>query len=143
MFDLALAAVLFCGRAAADRAAGARRASRPPSRWRCSGLVLPRWDLGSFSSGFFRVSIAREYIYRKINKRKWQTPKLVFYEDGIATTVSVDQWDKTYSMKNNGKVDASNDADMPTQIIVGLLPLLFYNQPRRRPRSRWSATARA
>lgn len=90
------------------------------------GLVLPRWDLVSFSAGFFRVSIAREYISRKINKRKWTMPKLVYYEDGIATTVSVDQWEKTFSMKNNGKVDASNDADMPTQIIVGLLPLLFY-----------------
>jgi hypothetical protein len=32
-------------------------------------------------------------------------------------------------VKNNGKVDASNDADMPTQIIVGLLPFLFYSQP--------------
>ena len=48
----------------------------------------------------------------------------------MATTVSVDRWDKTYSLKNNGKVDASNDADMPTQIIVGLLPFLFYNQPQ-------------
>ena len=47
----------------------------------------------------------------------------------MATTVSVDQWDKIYSLKNNGKVDASNDADMPTQIIVGLLPFLFYSQP--------------
>ena len=72
------------------------------------------------------MSIAREYIYRKIHKKNWQHPKLVFYEDGIATTVSVDQWGKTYSLKNNGKVDASNDGDMATQIIVGLLPLLLY-----------------
>ncbi len=50
----------------------------------------------------------------------------MFYEDGVATTVSVDQWGKTFSLKNNGKVDASNDADMATQIIVGLLPLLLY-----------------
>ncbi len=91
------------------------------------GLVLPRWDLVSFSAGFFRMSIAREYISRKVHKGSWKNPKLVFYEDGIATTVSVDQWDKTYSLKNNGKVDASNDADMPTQIVVGLLPLLFYS----------------
>ena len=55
------------------------------------GLVIPRWDLGSFSSGFFRVSIAREYIYRKIHKRDWKMPELVFYEDGMATTVSVDR----------------------------------------------------
>ncbi len=41
--------------------------------------------------------------------------------------MSVDQWGKVFSMKNNGKVDASNDADMPTQISVGLLPLLLYN----------------
>ncbi len=90
------------------------------------GLRLPRWDLVSFSAGFFRVSIAREYIYRKIHKKSWQHPKLVFYEDGVATTVSVDQWGKTYSLKNNGKVDASNDGDMATQIIVGMLPLLLY-----------------
>jgi spermidine synthase len=90
------------------------------------GLVLPRWDLVSFSSGFFRVSIAREYISRQIHKKTWQDPKLVFYEDGTATTVTVDQWGKTYSLKNNGKVDASNDSDMATQIVVGLLPLLFY-----------------
>jgi spermidine synthase len=90
------------------------------------GLVLPRWDLVSFSSGFFRVSIAREYISRQIHKKTWTDPKLVFYEDGTATTVTVDQWGKTYSLKNNGKVDASNDSDMATQIVVGLLPLLFY-----------------
>ena len=90
------------------------------------GLVLPRWNLVSFSSGFFRVSIAREYIYRKIHKKEWKTPKLVSYEDGVATTVTVDQWGKTYSLKNNGKVDASNDGDMATQIIVGILPLLLW-----------------
>jgi spermidine synthase len=90
------------------------------------GLLLPRWNLVSFSSGFFRVSIAREYISRQIHKKPWQDPKLVFYEDGTATTVTVDQWGKMFSLKNNGKVDASNDSDMATQIVVGLLPLLFY-----------------
>jgi spermidine synthase len=90
------------------------------------GLVLPRWNLVTFSSGFFRVSIAREYISRQIHKKAWQDPKLVFYEDGTATTVTVDQWGKMFSLKNNGKVDASNDSDMATQIVVGLLPLLLY-----------------
>ena len=80
---------------------------------------------------------------RKIHKKAWQHPKLVFYEDGSATTVTVDQWGKTFSLKNNGKVDASNDSDMATQIVVGLLPLLLYQGPGRRPRSRSSATARA
>ncbi len=90
------------------------------------GLALPRWNLMLFSSGFFRVSIARDYIYRKLHKKEWKYPELAFYEDGIATTVSVDRWGKTLSLKNNGKVDASNEGDMPTQITVGLLPLLLY-----------------
>ena len=91
-----------------------------------AGPLLPRWDLSSFSAGFFRVSIAQEYLYRKFAKKEWKVPKLVFYEDGVATTVSVDQWGKTFSLKNNGKVDASNDGDMGTQITVGLLPLLLH-----------------
>jgi spermidine synthase len=93
-------------------------------------LALPRWNLSDFSIGFFRVSMARDYIEiveHRHQKKKWQIPKLVYYKDGIATTVSVDQWGKVFSLKNNGKVDASNDADMPTQISVGLLPLLLYH----------------
>src|SRR5262249_22949738 len=90
---------------------------------------VPPWDPGKFSPRFFRVGVGRGDISRKMRKPLWEDPKLVFYEDGTATTVTVDQWDaKTYSLKNNGKVDASNDADMPTQIMVGLLPLLFYDQ---------------
>jgi spermidine synthase len=127
--DLALAALLFSV------------ASALPRRRRLIGigtavamavtaLFLPRWNLTNFSIGFFRISMARDYIdmvERRHQKKKWQTPKLVYYKDGIATTVSVDQWGKVFSMKNNGKVDASNDADMPTQISVGLLPLLLYS----------------
>jgi spermidine synthase len=95
-----------------------------------AALGLPRWNLTNFSIGFFRISMARDYIEmveHRHQRKKWQTPKLVYYKDGIATTVSVDQWGKVFSMKNNGKVDASNDADMPTQISVGLLPLLLYD----------------
>src|SRR5207245_1024565 len=54
---------------------------------------------------------------------------LLYYRDGIATTVSVERWDKTIALKNNGKVDASNDADMPTQIMVGLTPFFFTRAP--------------
>jgi spermidine synthase len=125
---LAIAAALFAvapGLSRGRRAAGVGAAFALAAL----GLVLPRWDLVSFSSGFFRVSIAREYISRQIHKTGWQDPKLVFYEDGTATTVTVDQWGKTFSLKNNGKVDASNDADMATQIVVGLLPLLLYREP--------------
>lgn len=93
------------------------------------GPLLPRWNLTSFSQGFFRVSIARDYVERTHANKEWKRPQLVFYEDGVATTVTVEQWGKTYSLKNNGKVDASSDADMPTQVSVGLLPMLLVHKP--------------
>jgi spermidine synthase len=96
-----------------------------------SGALLPPWNLVNFSVGFFRVSIARDYIARRAQQRGWDKPELMFYEDGVATTVSVDRWGRTYSLKNNGKVDASSDSDMPTQISVGLLPLLLYPHDER------------
>jgi spermidine synthase len=128
VLDLALAALLFSvstSLSVRKRAVGMATALAMA----LVALALPRWNLTSFSIGFFRVSMARDYIEmveHRHQKKKWQTPKLVYYKDGIATTVSVDQWGKVFSMKNNGKVDASNDADMPTQISVGLLPLLLY-----------------
>jgi spermidine synthase len=85
-------------------------------------LVLPRWSLEHFSAGLFRVSIAKDII----ESQKWQLPVLEYYKDGIATTVSVERWGKTVALKNNGKVDASNGDDMATQIMVGLMPLLFH-----------------
>ncbi|MGZ3438199.1 MAG: spermidine synthase, partial [Polyangia bacterium] len=85
--------------------------------------VLPRWSLRHFSVGLFRVSIAKDIIAMN----KWTLPELVYYHDGIATTVSVERWSKTVALKNNGKVDASNGDDMSTQIMVGLMPFVFWN----------------
>ncbi|MFH1132241.1 MAG: fused MFS/spermidine synthase, partial [Pseudomonadota bacterium] len=80
-----------------------------------AGYLLPRWDLYNLSLGVFRPTIARDAMHSA-----WERPKLIYYHDGISTTVSVEQWSsKQYSLKNNGKVDASTGDDMPTQIAVG------------------------
>jgi spermidine synthase len=92
-------------------------------------VALPRWSLVHFSAGLFRVSIAKEII----ESQRWQVPELEYYHDGIATTVSVERWGKTLALKNNGKVDASNGDDMATQIMVGLMPLLFHPTALERP----------
>lgn len=94
-------------------------------------LVLPRWNLTHVSAGLFRMALARDVL----ETGRWTDPKIVYYRDGISTTVSVDQWSGThYSMKNNGKVDASTGDDMPTQITVGLLPILVHPRaPELRP----------
>jgi spermidine synthase len=92
-------------------------------------LFLPRWDLGHFQAGLFRVSLAKEIV----ESGKWAVPELQYYRDGIATTVSVEKWGKHLALKNNGKVDASNGDDMPTQIMVGLMPLLFHPTALEKP----------
>jgi spermidine synthase len=86
--------------------------------------TFPRWNLTHFSAGLFRVSIAKDII----EANKWAQPDLLYYHDGIATTVSVERWGKTVALKNNGKVDASNGDDMATQIMVGLMPLVFHSR---------------
>jgi spermidine synthase/MFS family permease len=88
--------------------------------------ALPRsplaWNLSHMTLGAFRVSLAREVL----NPESWGQPDLVYYRDGISTTVSVERWGRHLSLKNNGKVDASNGDDMPTQIMVSAYPLLLH-----------------
>lgn len=80
------------------------------------------WNLSHMTLGAFRVSLAREVL----NPEAWGQPDLVYYRDGISTTVSVERWGRHLSLKNNGKVDASNGDDMPTQIMVAAYPLLLH-----------------
>lgn len=80
-----------------------------------------RWDRTQMTLGVFRVSLASGML-----EPSWGRPKLLYYRDGLTTTVSVEQWGQHYALKNNGKVDASNGDDMPTQINVAAYPLLLH-----------------
>ncbi len=80
------------------------------------------WNLSHMTLGAFRVSLAREVL----DPTSWGQPDLVYYRDGVSTTVSVERWGRHLSLKNNGKVDASNGDDMPTQIMVSAYPLLLH-----------------
>lgn len=91
--------------------------------------LSPRWNLTHFAAGLFRVSVARSVV--RLHNRP--LPDLLYYKDGIATTVSVERWGKTIALKNNGKVDASNSDDMGTQIMVGLMPLLWHPTALEKP----------
>ncbi len=87
--------------------------------WRDDGRF--RWNLSQMTLGVFRVSLASDAC-----SDSWGEPDLVYYHDGLSTTVSVERWGRHYALKNNGKVDASNGDDMPTQIMVGAYPLLMH-----------------
>jgi spermidine synthase/tetratricopeptide (TPR) repeat protein len=80
------------------------------------------WDISKMTLGAFRISLARDVL----DEEAWGSPDVVFHRDGLSTTVTVERWGRHYSMKNNGKVDASNGDDMPTQILVAALPLLMH-----------------
>ncbi|MBP7572050.1 MAG: fused MFS/spermidine synthase, partial [Acidobacteria bacterium] len=50
--------------------------------------------------------------------------EVVYYRDGVNATVSVDHEGGGYTLRINGKPDASLD-DMPTQSLSGHIPMLF------------------
>ncbi len=82
----------------------------------------PKWDIAKWSSGMFRAYLARG----PYNKGEYVPPKVVFHRDGIVTTVTVEYRDGgMYSLKVNGKVDASNGSDMSTQMLSGLIPVFL------------------
>jgi spermidine synthase len=81
-----------------------------------------RWNLSHMTLGAFRVSLAKSVL----DVDSWGKPDMIYYRDGISTTVSVERWGRHLSLKNNGKVDASNGDDMPTQIMVAAYPLLLH-----------------
>jgi spermidine synthase len=81
-----------------------------------------RWNRSHMTLGVFRLS----YAHDMLDESTWGAPDLVYYNDGLTTTVSVERWGRHYALKNNGKVDASNGDDMPTQINVAAYPLMLH-----------------
>lgn len=85
-------------------------------------LLAPAWDAASMTIGVFRLSLAENAL----DEESWGAPDVKYYHDGVTTTVSIELWGRHFALKNNGKVDASNGDDMPTQIVVAAYPLLFH-----------------
>lgn len=57
--------------------------------------------------------------------------EVIFYKEGINSTVSVVKEGKNFFLKINGKTDASTDkGDMPTQLLLGHLPMLLAKNPK-------------
>lgn len=86
----------------------------------------PRIDRTDLTRGMFRVSWARELF--NVEQFRADEPELLFYEDGLTATVSVERRGETHTLKANGKPEASDTGDMNTQILVGLLPYVVRAQ---------------
>ena len=87
------------------------------------GFAQPSWDTRLLSSG----------IYKDTGRsgtpdlETWLSAgRLLYYRDGATATVSVRESLGSRSLSLDGKVDASNQADMLTQRLLAHLPLLLH-----------------
>lgn len=122
--------------AAAGLALALRIEPEVPVLWRrgaaMAALVLalalaawPRWNIAQWTSGIYRISMTRAFF----DGEELELAQVVFHGDGLSSTVTVEQEDDVIWIKVGGKVDGSSVGDMSTQVLSGLLPMLFHPSP--------------
>jgi spermidine synthase len=85
------------------------------------------WDSDVMSSAVYRYapsmsSLSRQELFDFLKRGQGET---IFYKEGITATVAVQQNEGERVLKVNGKPEASTTGDMPTQILIGAIPLLM------------------
>lgn len=86
-------------------------------------LAAPTIDEVKLTRGLFRTYWARQlFDHEKLQR---DNPELLFYADGLTATTSVEKRGNLRTLKSNGKPEASDGADMSTQILVALTPFLI------------------
>jgi len=88
---------------------------------------MPGWNPAVMTSGSavyaqIYASTAADFEARGKN--------ILFYRDGISSTVSVHRQGTNIFLRVNGKTDASTEGDMPTQILLGYLPMMHHPDPK-------------
>lgn len=102
-------------------------------------LALYPWDPNLFGAGAFLYSDtwADEARLGKhvLQQSMKATHRILFYRDGISSTVTVFQQGsgrlQVKSLRVNGKTDASTVGDMDTQLYLGYLPMFAHPEPKR------------
>jgi len=92
-------------------------------------LNIPKWNPSLMSSGVymyvrFVLDLNREELLDRYGK---DADLVLFYKEGYTSTVSVhkSKTSENVYLKVNGKVEASTIGDMPTQVLLGQIPLLL------------------
>ena len=88
---------------------------------------VPEWDRDLITSGAYKY--ARQLSTENLES-SLRAGRLEYYKEGPAGTVSVRRVTGARSLAIDGKVDASNGADMLTQRLLGLLPTMLHAGPR-------------
>jgi spermidine synthase len=90
-------------------------------------LLRPAWDPLLMSAGMYKyVSDLSEYSHEAVRNYALSDFELLFYSEGTTSTVTVARSAGTGNiwLANNGKVDASSQEDLRTQVMLGHLPFL-------------------
>jgi spermidine synthase len=84
------------------------------------------WNSDLMSSAVYRYAPSMSKFSRQdfANYIKDGQGETIFYKEGITATVAVQKLGNDRVLKVNGKPEASTAGDMPTQILIGALPLL-------------------
>jgi spermidine synthase len=113
----------------------------PVIRWSAVGAalalavgvsVVPHWDPHIMSSGpAIYAAGSLRWTGREGFERAVRRSSLLYYRDGLTSTVSVHRNGDTLFLRVNGKTDAGTGGDMQTQAMLGHLPLLIHPHPER------------
>lgn len=91
-----------------------------------AGLFMPPWNPQLVSSGAYKYAVdAAGDLQASL-----EAGELLYYGEGAAGIVSVRRVAGTTSLAIDGKVDASNGADMLTQKLLAHVPLLLHSSPQ-------------
>jgi spermidine synthase len=90
------------------------------------GLFPPAWDTAALARGVYRFPADELDVgVAPMPFLGLPAPEILYYREGINTTVSVHREGGELNLRVNGKVDAGSGRDMATQVLLGQVPLLF------------------
>ncbi|RMF75962.1 MAG: hypothetical protein D6738_02525 [Acidobacteria bacterium] len=91
----------------------------------------PFWDREQMTRGvYYKPDLAMTFGIELEPFERFEVEKLLYYRDGLNTTVSVHRSPGGVNLRLSGKADASV-GDMSTQVLSGQIPALFGPAPRR------------
>ncbi|MFN7971442.1 MAG: fused MFS/spermidine synthase [Acidobacteriota bacterium] len=94
------------------------------------GARLPAWNQTVLASEPYLLKASfKERLAPEREGKAWST-RIVFFRDDPDVTVAVEQIGDGCVLRLNGKADASTFVDMPTQRLLGHLPMLLHGHAR-------------
>lgn len=96
-----------------------------------TALFVPEWDRQVMTSGvYLQDTTASGRSPYDVLADRIKNRRMLFYREGREGVVSVVESGDQRLLMINGKVDASSGRDLPTQMMLGHLPMLVHPDPK-------------